>query len=324
LGPSSKVENGETVKDICIAGNLNIDLIIRNVPKLPEWGQEVAGSNHIAVSSGQGGYLALALAKMGTPIRMVGNLAGDSFGDQIIDDLKEAGVDISDVEILDDCKTGITVAIVREDGERAFVSDFGCSRRFTEDLLYRHWRAIQESEILCFVGIFCLPNLDLDGIVRVMLKARAEGVQTMLDTGWDPDNWQPKTLEKMRRVLEQTDIFIPNLDEARVITGKNAPLEAAEVLRSYGVKTVVVKSGAQGSLALTAEQRLIQPVFPAAVFDAVGAGDVFDAGFLTGHRIGWTLAEKMAFGSAAAAVYISREQDRYPSFSEIKQLLKQN
>jgi ribokinase len=311
------------VKDICIAGNLNIDLIIRNVPKLPEWGQEVAGNKHIAVSSGQGGYIALALSHLGTPVRMVGNLAGDPFGNQILDDLHKAGVDISDVEVLNDCQTGITVAIVRSDGERAFVSDFGCSRRFTEDLLYRHWSAIRASEILCFVGIFCLSNLDLDGIAHAMEKAHREGIQTMLDTGWDPNNWQPDTLEKLRQVLAQTDIFIPNLDEAQVITGIDTPQDAVERLHSYGVKTAVIKLGAKGSLGLSGDQLVTRPIFPARIYDTVGAGDVYDAGFLTGYRSGWTLSENMAFGSAAASLYLSREQDRYPSFDEVQQLIEQ-
>jgi sugar/nucleoside kinase (ribokinase family) len=80
--------------------------------------------------------------------------------------------------------------------------------------------------------------------------------------------------------------------------------------------------GAGGSLALSGDQLVTQPIFPANVYDAVGAGDVFDAGFLTGIRSGWTLAESMAFGSAAAALYISKEEDRYPSFSEVKRLLE--
>jgi ribokinase len=84
---------------VCIIGNLNIDLIIRNVPGLPSWGQEVMGTDRLQVSSGQAGYLAFALRKLGVSTHLIGNVGEDLYGKQILDDLNTAGVDTRGVLI---------------------------------------------------------------------------------------------------------------------------------------------------------------------------------------------------------------------------------
>ena len=110
-------------ENVCIIGNLNIDLIIRNVSGLPVWGQEVFGENYFLTSSGQSAYTAFALSRHGVPVGIIGNVGDDIYGEKILKDLASGGIDISEVEKVESGNTGITVAIVRKDGERAFVSD---------------------------------------------------------------------------------------------------------------------------------------------------------------------------------------------------------
>src|SRR5581483_10101150 len=78
---------------VCVVGNLNIDLIIRGVAALPVWGQEVAGTSHVAASAGQAGYMAMALGRLGAPTSIVANVGDDLFGRQIVDDLAARGVE---------------------------------------------------------------------------------------------------------------------------------------------------------------------------------------------------------------------------------------
>jgi len=141
---------------ICIIGNLNIDLILRGVPALPAWGQEVIGSDRLQVSSGQAGYLAFALRRLGVPTNLLANLGDDLYGRQILEELASCGVDTRGVEVTPGERTGITVAIVREDGERAFVSDLGCLAGFSEAHIQRNWNvASSGASIVCLVGLFC-------------------------------------------------------------------------------------------------------------------------------------------------------------------------
>src|SRR4051812_46152753 len=83
---------------IAIIGNLNIDLILRGIEQMPAWGQEVMGTGHTAASAGQAGTLAMCLAHLGVPVSVVSAVGTDQFGDQILRDLGNAGVDLTAVE----------------------------------------------------------------------------------------------------------------------------------------------------------------------------------------------------------------------------------
>lgn len=309
------VERLAGARRVCVVGNLNIDLIVRGVESLPVWGQEVAGTSHVAASSGQAGYLAMALARFGDPVSVVANVGNDAFGRQILGDLERHGVETGAVEVAAGA-TGITVGIVREDGERAFVSDFACLHDFDEALVLRHWDRVEAADVVCLVGQFCLSAITPEVARRILRRVREAGKLTMLDTGWDPAGWPAETVAGIGALLAEVDVFLPNLDEARALTGLDDPVAAGRALRGEGPEVVVVKLGAEGSVVLAGEESVALPALPTEVRDAVGAGDTFDAGFLHGLMRGWPPAEALAFGNAAASIYVSRLADRFPSVEE--------
>jgi sugar/nucleoside kinase (ribokinase family) len=302
---------------ICIIGNLNIDLIIRDVPAMPVWGQEVIGTSRLQVSSGQAGYLAFALRRLSIPTCLIGNVGEDLYGRQILSELRASGVDTSGTIVTRGGNTGITVAIVRIDGERAFVSDLGCLKNFNENAIQSNWNLVETASVVCLVGLFCLPGLSLQAAARQLDKAREVGKVTMLDTGWDSGNWPPETLVDMRTMLKQVSLFMPNWDEARAITQQATVENAAKALQEMGPETVVVKCGEKGSYALRGSQACWVPPRPVHVFDAVGAGDVFNSGFLFGFLRNWSLEACLAMGNTTASLYISRQEDRFPGLAEV-------
>lgn len=304
-------------KPICVIGNFNIDLIIRNVPHLPVWGQEVMGTDHVQVSSGQTGYLAFALRCLGVPTSVIGNIGQDIYGEQILRDLERYQLDAHGVEITPGAPTGITVAIVRPDGERAFVSNLGSLLAFNEQMALRHWDQTEEAGIVCLVGLFMIPNLDYAAATRLLGRARQAGKLTMLDSGWDPDNWSEKTRRGFSHLLRETSIFLPNLDEALALTGKDTPDAAAVALQELGPSIVVVKCGPQGSHLRVGELSMTLPARDVSVFDAVGAGDVFNSGFLYALRGGLPWQACLAVGNSSASLYISRAENRFPSLDEV-------
>jgi len=301
---------------ICVIGNLNIDLIIRDVPGMPAWGQEVFGRDRLQVSSGQAGYLAFALRRLEIPVQLIGNVGEDLYGQQMLSDLRDFGVDTSGVQVTAGGHSGISVALVREDGERAFVSDLGCLRSFNENDIDRHWSQTASADTVCLVGLFCLPGLSLPAAARQMARARADGKRTMLDTGWDSQNWPAETLEGMRGLLKHVSLFMPNWDEARAITGSETVEQAALALQALGPERVVIKCGERGSFARCAAETAWAAPRRVRVYDAVGAGDVFNAGFLFGLRRAWPLRACLAWGNTTASLYISRQQNRFPGLAE--------
>jgi len=311
-------------KHVNIVGNLNIDLIIRNVPGLPKWGQEILGDNYVLVSSGQSAYTAFALSKFGVPTSLVGNVGSDIYGEKITQDLAASGLDISSVEVVQNGNTGITVAIVRKDGERAFVSDPSSLSKFDRELVERHLSKILSASIVCLVGIFFLPSFSLDDASYLFQSVRNAGKLSLLDTGWDPDNWGKQTVKDLRGSLQFVDFFIPNMDEARAITGIDDPHTAGLALLSDGCGTVVIKLGGEGSLLVSNSGEIHIPAHKVNVYDAVGAGDVFNAGFIFGTLQDWPLEARMVFGTATSASYISKPTDRFPGIHEVISLANQH
>lgn len=302
---------------VCIIGNLCVDLIIRNVPSMPVWGQEVIGNQHTLASSGQTGYTAFALRRLGIPTSVVGSLGDDLNGKQVIQDLKSYEIDTAGVIVIPGGATGITVAIVREDGERAFVSSLGASQDFTEEMVLSQWEKTAQASIVCFVGLFNTPNLTLISAAGLMRKARQANKLTMLDTGWDLNNWQPDTIKDLKILLSETTLFMPNFEEAHAITGENTPQEAIIALQRLGPEIVVIKCGSEGSYCRRENITYFVPPRKVHVFDAVGAGDTFNAGFLYGLRQNWPLDACLAFGNTSASIYISRITDRWPWLEEV-------
>lgn len=314
--PTTGTAAAQAPPAICLIGNLNLDLIIRGVEALPAWGQEVAGSDHATVTSGQAGYVGLGLAKLGVPVDVVANVGDDAAGRGILADLHAAGIGTAGVEVRPGTVTGITVGVVRPDGERAFVSHFASLADFDEALVERGWASAAHAPVVCLVGLFSVPGLDPGAAARILARARSEGRRTVLDTGWDPGGWRPETVAGVRAALRHVDVFLPNLDEAAAITGLSDPLQAARALQSCGPSLVVVKCGADGSVAVAGEQTASVRAIAVDVVDAVGAGDAFDAAFLFAHLTGWELEPALALGSAAAGVHVSRAADRHASLAE--------
>jgi ribokinase len=306
---------------VCLIGNFCVDLILRGVPRLPEWGQEVAGDDHLLVSSGQTTYTAFALAALGEPVVVIGCVGEDSWGEQIRADLEAAGVDASGLETVPGGRTALTVAAVRPDGERAFLSDFACLAHAEETVIARHWDLVESAGLVGLLGVFSWPGLSLARTAPLLARARRSGKTTMLDTGWDPEGWTAPTIAALQGLLAQVSIFLPNLEEARAITGAAGASEAARALSTLGPETVVVKLGREGSIARAGGREVRQPALPAEVVDTVGAGDVFNAGFLQARRQGRTLEDCLAAGSAAAALYIARPRDRFPTAAQVRELL---
>jgi ribokinase len=302
---------------ICLIGNFCIDLIVRGVPHMPAWGQEVAGSDYSLVSSGQTTYTAFALRALGEPVSVIGCVGDDPWGRQIRDDLESRGVDTGGLQTVAGGRTALTVAAVRPDGERAFVSDFACLNSAGESVIEQGWAKVEQATLACLLGIFSWPGLSPARAAPLFRRARHAGIATMLDTGWDPGGWGPGTLAGLRALLAETTIFMPNQDEAAAITGQPGPEEAARSLVGLGPELVVVKMGSRGSLALADGRIMHEAALPVDVVDTVGAGDVFNAGFLRAREHGQPLERCLRFGAATAAVYIGRRRDRFPSAGEV-------
>lgn len=301
---------------LCVVGNLLIDVILRGVAAMPGWGQEVVCSSRLEVVAGQGPNLALAASRLGVSTGLIGNVGKDAAGSRIRRELEEAGIQIERVETSPGGSTAMTIALVRLDGERAFLSDLGCLKDFDGAAMARSWSVACDAQVVALVGSSNLPSLDLEQAARMFAQARECGTVTVFDPGWDPYGWQPATLKGIAAVLAQTEIFLPNQDEAAALTQQDDVRLMLRALAEWCPGVVVIKCGAAGSWCLRQGDVFRVDPLPAEVDNAVGAGDVYDAGVIAGYLSSGDVLEGMIVGTAAASLYVSRRSSRFPELRE--------
>ena len=306
--------------DVCIVGNLCIDVIMRGIEEMPRWGEEVLSSSRVESAAGQAGGMAFACARLDLRTEVVADVGGDETGRRIRGELEGAGVGVGALNEVAGATTPVTVAVVRADGERAFISDLGTLPAFDVSSVVQRSPGILDAGVVALVGTANLAGIDLDAAASLLERASAAGSLIVFDSGWDPSGWSPRSVEAFDRVLAQTDLYLPNLDEARALTGRE---EVAEVLGELARRcrgTVVVKAGEDGSYVMVDGDPVHVAAFPTVVDNAVGAGDVFNAGVVAGYLHGRSVLDSMALGSAAASLYVSRRHERFADFGQVEAL----
>jgi sugar/nucleoside kinase (ribokinase family) len=220
----------------------------------------------------------------------------DAFGRFLIDELSAGGIDVRGVRQLADAETSGTLIINVRGEDRRFIHAPGANARLqAEDIPLER---VRRAKVLYVGGYLLMPALEGQPLTSLFHAARAAGVKTVLDIVMpgSGDHWP-----KLADVLSETDVFLPNTDEAAALTGKHDPWLQAEQFAAAGARTVVITCGGQGSVAISGSERLRSGVFPAEYRGGTGAGDAFDAGFIAGLLGGEDLTGCLRWGSAVGA-----------------------
>jgi ribokinase len=315
---------GDSVKEslamtctIGILGNVNIDLLMGPLPKLPSWGRELIVPAMETRASGAAGYTIMALDRLGLPSFTVGAIGDDGWGDYIRRELAHYPLaDLSETETATGIATGLSVALLDQEGQRGFVSYMGALARIDAELLARHEARLLTARYVLVCGYFFMPAMRGEPMRAFLRRARQAGVTVMLDTGWDLDDWPPATCAEVLSLLPDVDVFLPNLDEARALTGASDPEECASLLLGHGGRAVALKLGVDGSLWADSKGVIVQPGRRVTAVDTTGAGDSFNAALIYGLVHGWGMPRTLAFANAFCSVIVSRLRDRIPSVAE--------
>ena len=283
---------------------------------MPQWGQEVLCDYRTEAVAGQAGALAFASAKLGVRTEVVADVGDDAAGERIRRELGAASVGVEAVTTVPGGTTPTTVALVRPDGERAFLSDLGHLQPIDAESIVQRWPRQFTSSVVALVGTSNLPDLDLHSAAVLLGQVRRAGALTVFDPGWDPGKWSGDTVEGIWAVLGETDLFLPNLDEARALTGQLDLGSVFSALSHLCPGLMVVKGGETGSYLAVDDHIVVVESLPTKVDNAVGAGDVYDAGVIAGFLRGDDLLSSMSLATAAASIYVARRADRFPSYEE--------
>lgn len=301
-----------TSKHIAVIGSINMDLVALT-PQIPVAGQTLIGSGFSYTPGGKGANQAVAAARLGAPVHMVGMVGEDVFGQAMLDSLKEAGVATDAVASVDG-PSGIASIAVAANGENSIIVVPGANSHVTPAYLDRHEALIASASM-----VLCQLELPLETVQHALNLCARASVPVVLDPA--PAAPLPDT------VWSQIRWFTPNETEAALyVDGNLVPEQAARQLLERGIGGVVLKRGAKGSYVTphggTARR---VPAFHVQAVDTVGAGDCFNGAFAVALTEGLDPWDAARFASAAAAISVTRTgaQASMPTRIEVDQFLAQ-
>jgi sugar/nucleoside kinase (ribokinase family) len=284
---STKPYDVITIADACV------DLLVDLGDVVPRFGQvEQWVPDYLLEMGGSACIFACQAARLGLRVGILGRVGDDACGQLILRRLQESGVDTRYMRVEPALKTGLGVALCRPDGDRAILTYGGSLNAVhLEDVSDAFLRSARH---LHYCSYYLQTNL-LPAAPALLARARRLGLTVSLDTNWDPAaTWDGG----LQASLQQVDLFFPNEQEARAITGRPDVESALEALLEC-VPLVAVKLGEQGTLVGRGSERVRVPVeVVARPVDTVGAGDSFNAGFLAGWLHGLPLTTCAAIANA--------------------------
>lgn len=287
------------IYDVVVAGELNVDVILNHITKFPEIGKEVLAEQLTITLGSSSAIFASNLSVLGSKVAFAGTLAHDNFGDHIIASLQSRGVDTDHIVYTNDVSTGVTIALNFQE-DRAMVTYPGAMSLFSiQDVSEK---LMQQSRHLHVSSIFLSTGLKKD-VQKLFEKAKALGLTTSLDPQWDPEErWDID----FKALLPYVDVFMPNENELKALTGIQDTQQAVRTLLNYA-NVLVVKSGRDGAFLWKEAEHIHQPAFlNKTVVDSIGAGDSFGAGFIHRFIQGKSLKECLEFGALTGAINTTR------------------
>ncbi|MDQ7977632.1 ribokinase [Paraburkholderia sp. SARCC-3016] len=297
---------------VAVVGSLNMDLVAR-APRMPQPGETLAGHTFAQVPGGKGGNQAVAAARLGAQVAMVGCVGNDANGTQLRKGLEAERIDCAALETSTGAPTGVALIIVDDGSQNAIVIVAGSNGEVTPATIARHEAVLAAAEV-----VVCQLETPPQTVEAALAAAHRLGKTVVLNpapaTGPLPPHWLPLI-----------DYLIPNELEAATLTGLpvRTPEEAAAAaasLRKGGARNVIVTLGAQGVLAALGDAAPAHFAAPrVAAVDTTAAGDTFIGGFAAQLAQRVPVDDAIRFAQRAAAISVTRAgaQPSIPTREEV-------
>ncbi|KRP60359.1 ribokinase [Pseudomonas trivialis] len=296
---------------VVVVGSLNMDLVTR-ASRLPRAGETLIGQSFSTVPGGKGANQAVASARLGAEVAMIGCVGTDAYGDQLRDALLVEGIDCQAVSTVDG-SSGVALIVVDDSSQNAIVIVAGSNGELTPAAMLAVDAVLQAGEV-----IVCQLEVPMDTVGYTLKRGRELGKTVILNpapaSGPLPTEW-----------YASIDYLIPNESEASALSGvtvdslDSARLAATQLIKA-GAGKVIITLGAEGALFADGErfEHLAAPKVKAV--DTTAAGDTFVGGFAAALVNGRSEAEAIRFGQVAAALSVTRDgaQPSIPTLNDVQ------
>lgn len=297
---------------VVIVGSLNMDLVTR-APRLPKAGETLAGQSFVTVPGGKGANQAVAAARLGAAVAMIGCVGDDAYGTQLRSALLDEGVDCQAITTVAQESSGVALIVVDDNSQNAIVIVAGGNGHVSSAVVDGFDQLLMDADV-----IICQLEVPLATVGHVLQRGRELGKITILNpapaSGPLPAQW-----------YAWIDYLIPNESEATALSG--LPVDsiasadaAATVLLGNGVGKVIITLGEQGALFATSSRSQHFPAPKVKPVDTTAAGDTFVGGFAAALADGKSESQAICFGQIAAALSVTRQgaQPSIPTALEVQ------
>lgn len=296
---------------VAVVGSLNMDLVAR-APRLPHPGETLAGRTFMQAAGGKGGNQAVAAARLGARVAMLGCVGNDANGASLRAGLEAEQIDCAALETGEQA-TGVALIVVDDASQNAIVIVAGSNGEVTPAVIARHEAVLAAADV-----VICQLETPLDSVHAALVAAHRLGKTVILNpapaTGPLPADWLPLI-----------DYLIPNELEAATLTGlpvdsPDDAAKAAAALREAGARNVLVTLGPRGvHAALDGAPAVLYDAPRVDAVDTTAAGDTFIGGFAVQLAQGAGVDAAIRFAQRAAALSVTRAgaQPSIPTRAEL-------
>ncbi|WP_067724852.1 ribokinase [Oceanobacillus damuensis] len=288
-------------KTVCVVGSINMDLTVKT-DKVPEQGETVLGQDFAAYPGGKGANQAVAAARSGAQVHMIGAVGDDSFGKTLLSHLEKEGIHTDGILQSPESASGIASIILSDNDNRIIVAP-GANNLVTKEWIEQHKNLISQSDI-----ILLQLEIPLESVRYTIEIANRFHVPVILN----PAPFQPLSDE----LLQGVTYITPNELEARALTDNSASALFQDKL--------IVTRGDQGVSFFTGGKHLSFQGFDVDAIDTTGAGDTFNGVLASQLASGKSLEKSVEYANAAGALSVTKvgAQSGMPAIMEIEEFLK--
>lgn len=301
--------------DILVVGSLNADLVVR-APRFPQPGETISGGDLQIIPGGKGANQAVAAARQGTSVSMLGRVGNDSFGPELINNLKQNHVDTSQVQIDSQSATGTAIIVVDPNGQNSIVLSPGGNGQVGD-------ADVANVSFSDYKLLLLQLEIPIEAVTSAARRAKESGLRVLLNPA--PARALPAEL------ISLPDFILPNETELSQLA--NQPVQdiasaekAARTLLERGAQNVIVTLGANGALMVSRKQVTHVNAYQVEVVDTTAAGDAFIGGFASALLQNKSLEEAVRYGCACGALATTKfgAQPSLPIKAEVEKFLNQS
>ncbi|HEY4090806.1 MAG TPA: ribokinase [Luteibacter sp.] len=292
---------------IVVVGSINMDLVTL-APRFAGPGETITGDRFLTIPGGKGANQAVAAARLGAQVAMVGNVGDDAFGQSLYEGLKAEGIDVSHVTRVKGIGSG-TASITVAGGENAIVVIPAANGRVTPAQVEAAREVIRSAD-----AVLVQLEIPLDAVDATLRIAHEEGVPVILN---------PAPAQKLPLAwLERVRFITPNQHELAMVLGASADTDFRELMRQSPCPVVLTRGEDGAWFRDKDDEPRHQAGFKVDAVDSTGAGDTFNAALAVYLAEGLDVAVRKACATAAIAVSRLGAQGGMPRADEVTAFLE--